>query len=72
MKKMRLGLNLTQQEVAEMAGISRSAYTSIELGNKTPSLNVAIRLKQIFKCESDDIFLIENVTKNNKKFKNVI
>ncbi len=34
----------TQQEVAEMIGISRGAYANIELGEKNPSVNVAKRI----------------------------
>lgn len=45
--KARKELNLTQAEVAKFAGISRSAYSNIETGNRDPSVYVA---KKIGKC----------------------
>ena len=40
--KKRSGL--TQRQVADMAGISRSYYTEIEKGTKTPKVESAKRL----------------------------
>ena len=42
----RIERNLTQEEVAQKAGISRSAYTNIERGVKNPSFDVAVRIKR--------------------------
>ena len=42
----RIERNLTQEEVAQKAGISRSAYTNIERGVKNPSFDVAVRIKK--------------------------
>jgi putative transcriptional regulator len=36
--------NRTQQQVAELAGVSRNYYTEIEKGAKTPSVEVAQRI----------------------------
>lgn len=36
--------NLTQQEVANKAGISRSYYAEIEAGNKNPGVKTAKKL----------------------------
>ncbi|REK54752.1 MAG: transcriptional regulator [Thermobacillus sp.] len=41
LKEAREQRSLTQETVAENAGISRSYYTSIESGMKTPSVEVA-------------------------------
>lgn len=40
-----------------MIGISRAAYTNIELGKKNPSLKIVIKIKKILNYERDDIFL---------------
>lgn len=53
----RIERNLTQEEVAQKAGISRSAYTNIERGVKNPSFDVAVRIKKAVGCQNDDIFL---------------
>ncbi|MGJ9460070.1 helix-turn-helix transcriptional regulator [Oceanobacillus sp. CF4.6] len=41
LKEMRVSRRLTHEEVAKLSGISRSHYTHIEQGNKTPSVEVA-------------------------------
>lgn len=57
LKGLRLTANLTQQDVANSLNIGRTSYTNIELGNKNPSLDLAISIKKLFKYEKDDIFL---------------
>lgn len=41
LREYRLKSGLTQEETANLSGISRSYYTHIEKGNKTPTVNVA-------------------------------
>jgi len=41
LKEMRDNRGLTQEEVAKLAGISRTHYTHLEQGNKNPSVTVA-------------------------------
>lgn len=58
----RIERNLTQEEVAQKAGISRSAYTNIERGVKNPSFDVAVRIKKAVGGQNDDIFLDSSVS----------
>lgn len=58
----RIERNLTQEEVAQKAGISRSAYTNIERGVKNPSFDVAVGIKKAVGCQNDDIFLDSSVS----------
>jgi len=44
LKDIRDSKGLTQEQVAILSGISRSHYTHIEQGTKTPSVNVAKRI----------------------------
>lgn len=48
LKERRQKANFTQDEIAELAGISRSYYTHIEQGTKTPSVSVAKKIAAIF------------------------
>ncbi|WP_315109857.1 helix-turn-helix domain-containing protein [Clostridium intestinale] len=57
LKELRLTANLTQLDVANRLKIGRTSYTNIELGNKNPSLDLAISIKKLFQYEKDDIFL---------------
>lgn len=65
MVNRRKKLRLTQEQVANKAGIARTTYTNIELGDKNPSLAVALKIKQALKTDKDDIFLTNNVPKGN-------
>jgi putative transcriptional regulator len=44
LKTQRNKRNLTQEEVAKLSDISRSFYTHIEAGTKTPSVEVAKKI----------------------------
>ena len=67
LKQLRENKNMTHKEVAEKAGITRAYYTNIELGRKTPSLNVARKLKQILGFTDDNIFFADDVPNENNK-----
>lgn len=54
---LRKEMLLSQEMMAEKLGISRSHYSQIESGDKTPSLEVALRIKQVCGYSDDDIFL---------------
>lgn len=61
----RKELDLTQDEVAELAKISRPYYTNIEAGRKDPSISVAKRIADVLKTTVDSIFFNSNVPKGN-------
>ena len=49
-KQHRMSQNLTQEELARAAGVSRQSIISIERGRYVPSLPLALRLALIFRC----------------------
>ncbi len=55
-QKLRLNRNLTQEELAGQAGVSRQTIIAIEKGNYTPSVLLALKLARIFKVPVEDIF----------------
>lgn len=67
LKQERIKKGLTQQEIADLVGISRVHYTQIEnnSGNKKPSLDVAIGIKKVLGYSGDDLFLVANVPDKN-------
>ncbi len=65
-KKFRKNNFMTQEELAKTAGVSRQSINSIEKGKYIPSLTLALRLKSIFKCSTDDLFELYEQTQNNK------
>ena len=58
--KLRKDNGYTQVCISKVLDISRSHYSQIESGDKSPSLRLALRIKKCLNCESDDIFLLDN------------
>lgn len=59
LKELRDERCLTQEQVALLAGISRSHYTHIEKGNKTPSPDVAQAIARVLKFKWTAFFEVE-------------
>jgi len=55
-KEYRTKADMTQQELADAAGVSRQSVISIERGRYVPSLQLALRLSAIFECSTDELF----------------
>lgn len=56
LKNTRMKRVKTQYEVAELSGISRSYYTKIELGIKTPTVEVAKKIAKTLDFEWSNFF----------------
>lgn len=67
LKQERIKKGLTQQELANLVGISRVHYTQIEnnSGNKKPSLDVAMGIKKVLGYSCDDLFSVASVPDKN-------
>lgn len=55
---LRTKKGLTQEALAERAGITRQTVISIEKGNYTPSVLLALKMAAVFKVPVEDIFHI--------------
>lgn len=51
LKEYRMQRHLTQEETAKLSGISRSYYTHIEHGAKTPTVDVAKKIAKTLRFE---------------------
>lgn len=51
---------ITQQELAELIGVSRQTIISIEKGNYTPSVLLALKISQELSSNIDTLFFIKN------------
>jgi putative transcriptional regulator len=47
---------MTQQELAARAGVTRQTIIAIEGGKYTPSLELAFRLSRVFQLGVEDVF----------------
>lgn len=55
---LRTKKGLTQEELAQKIGVTRQTIISIEKGNYTPSVHLALKLASVFKVRVEDIFSI--------------
>jgi putative transcriptional regulator len=58
-KERRLLHGLSQEELANLVGVSRQSINSIERGRYVPSLPLALRMAQLFDCPTDELFELE-------------
>jgi putative transcriptional regulator len=58
-KERRLLHGLSQEELANLVGVSRQSINSIERGRYIPSLPLALRMAQLFDCPTDELFELE-------------
>jgi putative transcriptional regulator len=58
-RAMRAERGWTQQELADLVGVSRQSINSIENGRYVPSLPLALTFARVFGCTTDDIFTLE-------------
>ncbi|MDR3571843.1 MAG: helix-turn-helix transcriptional regulator [Candidatus Pacebacteria bacterium] len=57
-QSLRIGLGLTQEELAGKIGVSRQTVVAIEGASYTPSVLLALKLSRFFKKPVGDIFQI--------------
>ena len=58
-REMRAERGWTQQELADLVGVSRQSINSIENGRYVPSLPLALTFARVFQCATDEIFTLE-------------
>ncbi len=56
---LRSKKSLTQEELAERTGVTRQTIISIEKGNYTPSVLLALKLAAVFNKQVEDVFHYE-------------
>lgn len=50
---------LTQQQLADLVGVTRQTIVAIEKGNYSPSLELAFRIARVFKLQVEEVFTYE-------------
>lgn len=65
LQSLREAQGYTQQTFSDYIGMSRSHYSQIETGEKSPSLQLALRIKRGLNYYGDDIF--DNVMPPTRK-----
>lgn len=58
-QEKRLEKGFTQEDLAELASVSRQTIISLEKGKYKPSLILALKLAKIFECLVEELFIME-------------
>jgi len=59
-KELRKEKDLTQEDLAEVIGVSRQTVNAIEKQKFDPSLNTAFKMAKLFELPIESIFLSED------------
>jgi putative transcriptional regulator len=59
MKVQRAMRNLTQAELAELAGVTRKSINAIEMGHMVPSIVLSIKLGRALDVSLETLFSLE-------------
>ncbi len=56
LEELRKSARLTQQELSEIAGVSRKSINAIENGIYVPSTVLSLKMAITLKCKVEDLF----------------
>jgi DNA-binding XRE family transcriptional regulator len=60
LREIREGLGLTQEQLADLIGLSRQSIISIERGHFMPSIETALRLSSALGIQIDALFWLKD------------
>ena len=60
LKAARAGMDLSQEELAKLCGVSRQTISAIEKGDYNPTINLCIAICKALHRTLDDIFWEED------------
>lgn len=55
LKKLRISRGMTRAQLAERVGCSQSMLEKLEIGDRTPSIKLAVKLAEALTCSIEDI-----------------
>ena len=56
LKEYRARINVNQQEMGKLVGVSRQTISQIERGDYSPSVSLALKLAKVLDARVEDIF----------------
>lgn len=56
LKEYRAKINVNQQEMGALVGVSRQTISQIERGDYSPSVTLALKIARVFDSKVEDIF----------------
>ncbi len=56
LKEFRARINVNQQQMGSLVGVSRQTISQIERGDYSPSVTLALKIAKVFDARVEDIF----------------
>lgn len=56
LKEYRARIDVNQQEMGKLVGVSRQTISQIERGDYSPSVTLALKIAKVFEAKVEDIF----------------
>ena len=56
LKEYRAKIDVNQQEMGRLVGVSRQTISQIERGDYSPSVTLALKIAKVFNARVEDIF----------------
>ena len=66
LKECRAALNVNQQEMGRLCGVSRQTISLIERGDYSPSVTLALTIARACGATVEEIFYLQEESKNEK------
>ena len=66
LKERRAALNVNQQEMGRLCGVSRQTISLIERGDYSPSVTLALTIARVCGVTVEEIFYLQEESKNEK------
>jgi len=66
-KELRARYDITQDELAEMVGVTRQTMLYLEKGKYNPSLILAYKVAKALKSSIEEVFIIEDTEVQDKR-----
>ena len=59
LKQSRESNQITQEQLAQLVGVSRQSIISIEKGHYVPTIVLALKISFVLKSKVEDLFVLE-------------
>lgn len=59
LKEYRAKIDVNQQEMGKLVGVSRQTISQIERGDYSPSVTLALKIAKVFDVPVEEIFIYE-------------
>lgn len=67
LKEYRARIQVNQQEMGRLVGVSRQTISQIERGDYSPSVTLALKIAKVFDVSVESIFYYEEKEEGNEK-----